>query len=128
MGYGSVDGDSLAWEERPGHEGQAPRHAADVTTAVDLQESRARMWRYPPHTRGRRHVDRGQEEVFVVLEGSLTIMLGEPPERVDVGRHGVVAVGKGPPLQLRNEGDDELVLFPYGAPPITGDVDMLEDV
>jgi mannose-6-phosphate isomerase-like protein (cupin superfamily) len=58
-----------------------------------------------------------QEEVFVVLEGTLTIDLGEPPERHEVGRGGLVVVESGTILQLRNAGDDELVLFIYGAPP-----------
>ncbi len=56
------------------------------------------------------------------------MLLGDPPERIDVGEHGVVAVERGTPLQVRNEGDDELVLFIYGAPPVTGQAEFLEDV
>jgi hypothetical protein len=41
----------------------------------------ARLWRYPPGTRGRRHADEAQEEVFVIVSGTLTMLLGEPPER-----------------------------------------------
>lgn len=48
--------------------------------------TRARISRYPPHMRGRRHKDFGQEEVFVVLDGTVTVLLGEPPERVDLPR------------------------------------------
>ena len=47
--------------------GQAPRSQASLTDAAQLAESRARMWRYPAHTRGRRHVDPDQEEVFVPI-------------------------------------------------------------
>jgi mannose-6-phosphate isomerase-like protein (cupin superfamily) len=128
MGFHLVQGHEHDFEERAHVEGQPPRLAADVTSAAGLTESRARLWRYPPHTRGRRHADNGQEEVFVVLQGSLTMLLGEPPERIDVGPHGVVAVEPGTPLQVRNEGDEELVLFIYGAPPVSGDVAFLEDV
>lgn len=128
MAYHVVRADEYDYEERPFAEGQAPRLSADVTTAVELTESRARLWRYPPHTRGRRHSDAGQEEVFVVLEGTLTMLLGDPPERVDVGPSGVVAVESGTPLQVRNEGDEELVLFIYGAPPVTGKAEFLDDV
>ena len=128
MSFHAVQGDEHDYEERAYVEGQPARLSADVTSAAGLTESRARLWRYPPHTRGRRHADNGQEEVFVVLEGTLTMLLGEPPERVDVTPHGVVAVESGTPLQVRNEGDEELVLFIYGAPPVTGDVDLLEDV
>ena len=128
MGFHAVQGDEHAYEERPNIEGEPPRLAADVTTAAGLTASRARVWRYPPHTRGRRHADNGQEEVFVVLEGVLTMLLGDPWERVDVGPRGVVAVETGMPLQVRNEGDEELVLFVYGAPPVTGRAEFLADV
>ena len=129
MGYHVADAADVDWEERaPAVEGQAPRQAADVTTAAGLRQSRARLWRYPPGTRGRRHADRAQEEVFVVLAGTLTMLLGDPPERVDVGPHSVVAVEPTMPLQVRNEGDAELVLYVYGAPPEQAGADFFDDV
>jgi mannose-6-phosphate isomerase-like protein (cupin superfamily) len=128
MSYHVVHPEALEFEERPTPDGAAPRLAADVTVPGGLEESRARIWRYPAHSRGRRHKDLGQEEVFVVLEGTLTMLLGEPPERVDVGAHGTVAVHQDTPLQVRNETDDELVLFIYGAPPVTGKAEFLDDV
>jgi len=99
-----------------------------VTTVADLKQSRARVWRYAPHTRGRRHADHAQEEVFVVIAGRLTMLLGDPPERIDVGPLSVVAVEPMTPLQVRNEGDEELVLFIYGAPPEQAGADFLDDV
>jgi mannose-6-phosphate isomerase-like protein (cupin superfamily) len=129
MGYRVADGARLNWEERPpAAEGQQPRLAADVTSAADLKNSRGRVWRYPPRTRGRRHADRAQEEVFVVISGALTMLLGDPPERVDVGPQSVVAVEPGTPLQVRNETDEELVLYIYGAPPDQAGTDYLDDV
>jgi mannose-6-phosphate isomerase-like protein (cupin superfamily) len=127
VGYHVADASVAKWEERP-LEGQADRQAADVTTAAELKQSRARLWRYPPHTRGRRHADHAQEEVFVVLSGKLTMLLGDPPERVDVGRHSVVAVEPMTPLQIRNETDEELLLFIYGAPPEQAGADFFDDV
>src|SRR5438093_11713449 len=119
MGYRVADASKLEWEERPpAVEGMAPRQAADVTAAAELKQSRGRVWRYPAGTRGRRHADKVQEEVFVVISGTLTMLLGDPPERVDAGPESVVAVQPGTPLQLRNEGGDELVLYIYGAPPL----------
>jgi len=106
----------------------APRQAADVTTAAGLKHSRGRVWRYPVGTRGRRHADKAQEEVFVVISGRLTMLLGDPPERIDVGPQSVVAVEPGTPLQARNEGDEELVLYIYGAPPEQGGADFFDDV
>jgi len=129
MGFHVADARQLNWEERPpAVEGQKPRLAADVTSAASLTHSRGRLWRYPPRTRGRRHADRAQEEVFVVVSGALTMLLGEPPERIDVGPQSVVAVEPGTALQVRNESDEELVLFIYGAPPDQSGADYLDDV
>lgn len=128
MGYHWISVDDLEYAERPAKEGEEPRRAADLTTAVALQQSRARLWRYPPHSTGRRHQDHAQEEVFVVVSGTLTMLLGDAPERVDLGPGGVVAVEPMTPLQMRNETDDEVVVFVYGAPPVQEGADMLDDV
>jgi uncharacterized cupin superfamily protein len=52
-----------------------PRSIASLSEA--LSASRANVWRYPPGAQGKRHRDLGQEEVFVVLEGTLTVDLAE---------------------------------------------------
>jgi quercetin dioxygenase-like cupin family protein len=103
-----------------------PRSLASLSDS--LSQSRANVWRYPPGARGRRHRDLGQEEVFVVLAGTLTVDLGDPPERHEVPGGGVVVVERGTILQLRNAGDEELVLFIYGAPPETGKAQFLDPV
>lgn len=129
MAYHWADPASLTFDERdPTLEGQAPRHVADLTTALELKQSRARLWRYPAHSTGRRHADHAQEEIFVVVSGTLTMLLGDGPERVDVGPGGVVAVEPMTPLQVRNESDEELVVFIYGAPPEQAGADFLDDV
>jgi mannose-6-phosphate isomerase-like protein (cupin superfamily) len=63
-----------------------------------------------------------------VISGTLTMLLGDAPERVDLGPGGVVAVEPMTPLQMRNETDEELVVFVYGAPPLREGADMLDDV
>jgi mannose-6-phosphate isomerase-like protein (cupin superfamily) len=128
MGYDVVHGAEMPWEEREPVHGQPPRSQASITDAAKLEKSRARMWRYPPHTRGRRHLDPDQEEVFVPLRGTLTVLLGEPPERVDVDPGGLVAVHAGTPLQARNETYDEILFFVYGAPTAHGNAEFLDDV
>jgi mannose-6-phosphate isomerase-like protein (cupin superfamily) len=105
------------------------RRVGSITDAGQLRQSRARIWRYPPGARGRRHQDHAQEEVFVVISGKLTMLLGDPPERVEgLGPGSVVAVEPMTPLQVRNDTDEELVLFVYGAPPEQAGADFLPDV
>jgi mannose-6-phosphate isomerase-like protein (cupin superfamily) len=103
-----------------------PRTIARLSDA--LTQSRANVWRYPPGTRGKRHLDRAQEEVFVVLDGTLTVDLGDPPERHQLPRGSVLVVETGTILQLRNAGDEELVLFIYGSPPVAGQGEFFPDV
>ena len=123
MGYVVFQADGLEFVPRSETD---PRSSAALSEA--LSESRANVWRYPPGAQGRRHRDLGQEEVFVVLSGTLTIDLGEPPERQEVPRGGVVVVERGTILQLRNTREDELVLFIYGAPPETGKAEFFDAV
>lgn len=128
MGYDVVQAEELPWEDREPLHGQAPRAQASLTDAVKLESSRARMWRYPARTRGRRHLDPDQEEVFVPLRGTLTMLLGDPWERVDVSPGGVVAVHPGTPMQARNESDEDVVFLAYGAPTEHGNAVFLADV
>jgi mannose-6-phosphate isomerase-like protein (cupin superfamily) len=117
------------WEERPpAVEGEPARQQSDLTTQAQLRMSRARIFRYPPGSRGRRHQNFEQEEVFVVLQGTLTMLLGEPPERVELPPQSVVNVEVRTPLQLFNAGDEEVAVFIYGAPPETDQSEMLEDL
>ncbi len=67
-----------------------------------------------------------QEETFVPISGTLTMYLGEPPERVDVEPGGIVHVEAGTELQVANHGNEELLLFIYGAPPETGGAEFLD--
>ena len=128
MGYDAVKADELNWEEREPMHGQAARSQTSLTDAVKLENSRARMWRYPARTRGRRHMDPDQEEVFVPIQGTLTMLLGDPWERVDVGPGGVIAVHPNTPMQARNETDEDVVFLAYGAPTEHGNAVFLDDV
>ena len=129
MSHSSADPDNLEYAERPPKPDEAAsRRVAALTDVLGLEQSRAALWRYPPHTTGRRHRDHVQEEVFVVVSGTLTALLGDEPERVDLGPGGVVRVEPLTALQLRNESDEELVLFAYGAPPVKEGADFLDDV
>ena len=63
-----------------------------------------------------------------MISGTLTVLLGDEPERADLGPGGVVRVAPMTALQLRNESDEEVVLFAYGAPPLREGADFLDDV
>jgi quercetin dioxygenase-like cupin family protein len=115
--------DTVEWEPRDDASGRTIARLSDSMTS-----SRANLWRYPPGARGKRHADKVQEEVFVVLEGTLTVDLGEPPERHELERGSVLVVQPGTILQLRNAHDLELVLFIYGAPPERAGADFFDDV
>jgi mannose-6-phosphate isomerase-like protein (cupin superfamily) len=123
MAFTIVRQSEVEWEPRGDETGRTIARLSDALT-----QSRANIWRYPPGARGKRHADPAQEEVFVVLEGTLTVDLGDPPERHVVERGGVLVVEIGTPLQLRNADEEELVLFIYGAPPVTGQGEFLPDV
>ena len=123
VGYRIVQASDLEWVARREND---PRTVAQISDA--LTQSRANFWRYPPGSIGRRHSDPIQEEVFVVLEGTLTADLGEPPERHEIPALGVLVVRPGTILQLRNAGKQDLVLYIYGAPPQREDAEFYPDV
>jgi quercetin dioxygenase-like cupin family protein len=117
VGFHVIRPDELEWETRPSEPGEPKRHVAGVTERAGLEHSRGSLWRYEPGAKGRRHRERTQEETFVVVRGTLTMYLGEPPERHELGQGGIVHVDAGTPLQSVNETSDELLVFVYGAPP-----------
>jgi quercetin dioxygenase-like cupin family protein len=108
--------DQLEWITRPHEPGEPARHVAELSERLNLGHTRANLWRYEPGAKGRRHRERGHEETFVVLAGTLSIYLGDPPERVDVPAGGVVHVESGTPLQSANHGDADLLVYACGAP------------
>src|SRR4051794_40113872 len=111
---------------RPHDAGEAARHVAEVSEQGGFAHTRGNLWRYEPGARGRRHRHPAQEETFVVIRGTLTMYLGEPPERRDVPVGGLIHVGPGTPLQTVNHGDVDLLVYAYGYPPETEYAEILE--
>ena len=124
MGYTIFRYDEL--EFRPPSRGDQNRGLAPLSEA--LQNMRANIWRMPPEVRGARHLEHVQEEMFVVLDGSATLLLGDPPERVELPRGSVCVVNTETALQLRNESDAETTVLIVGAPPVQGEADYQPDV
>jgi len=105
------------WTTREHRPEEAARHVAELSELAGFAHTRANVWRYEPGAVGRRHRHPIQEETFVVLAGTLSMYVGEPPERRDVPTGGLIHVEPGTPLQTANHGDSDLVLYAYGTPP-----------
>jgi quercetin dioxygenase-like cupin family protein len=118
--------DEVEWIEREPEPGGSARYVARLSDELGFQHTRGNLWRYPAGARGRRHRDTIREETFVVVAGTLTVYLGEPPEQVEVPQGGVVHVEAGTELQLANQGDEEVLLWAYGAPPEAGGAEFLD--
>src|SRR5919109_3022905 len=95
---------------RPHEPGEPARHVTELSEAAGFAHTRANVWRYEPGAKGRRHRHPVQDETFVVLAGTLSMYVGEPPERHDVPTGGVMHVEHGTPLQSVNHGDDDLLV------------------
>ncbi len=116
--------DRLEWDAPSG--GDLSRGIVRLSDA--MQNMRANIWRLPAGSRGRRHAERVQEEVFVALAGDATMLLGEPPERVPLPQGSLAVVEAGTPLQVRNDGETDAVVLIVGSPPVTGEADYLPDI
>ena len=95
MAFRVVAPEQLTWTTRPHAPDEPARHTAELSELAGFLHTRANLWRYEPGARGRRHVHADQEETFVVLDGTLTMYLGEPPVRQDVTVGGLIHVAPG---------------------------------
>lgn len=126
MGFRAVVSSDLEWITRPHADGEPARHVAELSEVAGFAHTRANVWRYEPGARGRRHRHPHQEETFVVLEGTLTMYLGQPPERVDLTRGGLIHVDATTPLQAANHGTEDVVVYVYGYPPEDESAELLD--
>jgi quercetin dioxygenase-like cupin family protein len=126
MAFRAIDHEQLAWTTRPHEPGEPARHVAELSELAGFAHTRANLWRYEPGAKGRRHRHPLQEETFVPLSGTLTMYLGEPPERVEVSVGGLIHVEPGTELQTANHGDEELLVYVYGTPPESEHAELLD--
>ena len=118
--------DDLEWITRPHEPGEAARHVAELSEPAGFAHTRANIWRYEPGAKGRRHVHKLQEETFVVLSGTLSMYVGDPPDRQDVPAGALIHVEPGTPLQSVNHGHEDLVVYAYGTPPESEHAEILD--
>jgi quercetin dioxygenase-like cupin family protein len=128
VGYRVVRPDELEWITRPHEPGEAARHVAELSERAGFAHTRANLWRYEPGAKGRRHSHTLQEETFVVLAGTLSMYLGDPPEREEVSPGGLIHVEPGTALQTANHGDVDLLVYAYGTPPESEHAEILDSV
>jgi uncharacterized cupin superfamily protein len=74
----------------------------------------ARLWRMPPHSANTWHRHPEQEELYLVLEGTGRIRVGETA--LTVPRHGAVLVRPSCLRQVFNDTDQEVLWLILGAP------------
>ena len=108
------------WIARPHEPGEPARYVSELSEEAAFAHTRANVWRYEPGARGRRHVHADQEETFLVLEGSMTMYVGDPPQPARVRAGELIHVAAGTPLQTLNDGDGDLLVYVYGSPPDAG--------
>mgnify|MGYP006273447751 CR=1 FL=1 len=102
------------------------RQIVELPLQTQLTETRGHLWRYPAGAKGRAHHHTHQEEVFVVLQGTVTLELGEERELVDLPPQSVVVLSPGTRVHVSNRSDADVVVFIYGAPPVAGDGVIVE--
>jgi mannose-6-phosphate isomerase-like protein (cupin superfamily) len=126
MAFRALHPDAFTWITRPHAPGEPARHVAELSETAGFAHTRANVWRYEPGAAGRRHRHPHQEETFVVLQGTLSMYVGEPPERQDVPAGGLIHIDARTPLQSVNHGEQDLVVYVYGTPPEHEHAELLE--
>ncbi len=126
MAFRVIRQEGLEWITRPHEPGEPARHVAELSDLAGFAHTRANLWRFEPGAKGRRHKHPIQEETFVVLAGTLSMYLGEPPERQDVPAGSLIHVEPGTALQSANHGDGDLLVYAYGTPAESEHAEILD--
>src|SRR6266571_864496 len=126
MAFRAIRPSDFEWTTRPHEPEEPPRHVAELSESAGFAHTRANVWRYEPGAKGRRHRHPIQEETFVVLSGTLSMYVGEPPERVDVPAGNLIHIEPGTEIQSVNHGDTDLLVYAYGTPPESEHAELLD--
>jgi quercetin dioxygenase-like cupin family protein len=126
MSFRAIEPGELEWITRPHEPGEPARHVAELSELAGFAHTRANLWRYEAGAKGRRHRHTTQEETFVPVAGTLTMYLGDPPERHEVPVGGLIHVAAGTALQTVNHGDEDLLVYVYGYPPEDENAEVLD--
>jgi mannose-6-phosphate isomerase-like protein (cupin superfamily) len=102
------------------------RTLVELPLAATLEHCRAHLWRYPPGASGHRHRETVQEEVFLVVEGTLSMELGDEAERFDLPPRTIAVVEPGTAIRVFNDSSADVLVFAVGAPAEPGKAEILE--
>jgi len=125
MSFSVINPDDQTWETRPHEDGEPARHVTELSELAGMGHVRANVWRYEPGAAGRRHRHMSQDETFVVLAGTLSMYVGDPPERHDVPAGSLVHIQAGTALQSVNHADEDLIVYAHGWPPENHNAELL---
>ena len=125
MGFTILRPDEQSFEPPSWRPEEPERRIVELPLHANMQHSRAHLWRYPAGAKGRLHVERSQEEVFVVVEGTPSVLLGDPPVLYEAPHGTLVVVEPGEARRWQNDSDEDALIFAYGAP-AQSDPEVLE--
>ena len=109
-GHFQINPEDLSW--RPSNQMRVPN--ADILERTGSQLLGARYWRLPPMSANTWHRHIKAEELYVVLEGTGRIRIGD--ETLTVQKHGSVLVGPAQMRQIFNDTATETLWLIIGAP------------
>lgn len=90
----------------------------DLIEELGTEEMNPRMWRLEPGEKLSYHYHEQQEEVFYVVQGTGTLLVGSDMEEVTVPEGGFFRPETTTPRQVRNDGDEDVIWFIVGAPSV----------
>src|SRR4051794_11847950 len=111
MAFRVITPGELHWITRPHEPGEPARHVVEGGEAVGFAHTRANAWRFEPGAKGRLHRPRNQEETLVILEVTLTMNVGEPPEPVEVLRGSLIHIDSMTTLPSAKHGSEDLLVY-----------------
>jgi uncharacterized cupin superfamily protein len=90
----------------------------DLIEKTGMENMRARLWYFQPGDSVSYHYHDEQEELFYIVKGTGTMIIGEDRERVDIPEGGMIRPSTSTPRHLRNDSDEEAIWLIVGAPAV----------
>lgn len=90
----------------------------DLIENTGLENMRARLWYFEPGDKVSYHYHNEQEELFHVVSGTGTVVVGPDKEEIQIPEGGFFRPETTTPRHLRNDTDEEVVWLIVGAPAV----------